>query len=263
MSQGANEQASSVEEVSSTMEEITSNIEQNSSNSAQTEKISITARDGMLQVKEQTARAVEANREIYEKIKVINDIAFQTNILALNAAVEAARAGEHGKGFAVVAAEVRKLAENSKASAEEIIGLAENSFEITQQAGAKLEEMLPEIEKTTQLVQEISAAGIEMSNGSNQVNSAIQQLNEVTQQTAAASEELATGAEQLAGQADQLISTISFFNIGHSFASKQVRRRVTVNPKPQTEKITGSVNGSGAKIVLSDSHIGDEEFESY
>ncbi len=166
-----------------------------------------------MDVRERTINAVEANKNISEKIEVINEIAFQTNILALNAAVEAARAGEHGKGFAVVAGEVRKLAEHSKIVAEEIVSLAKNSFVITSDAGQKLDEMIPQIEKTTQLVQEIAAASSEQSNGVNQVNSAIQQLNEVAQQTTAASEELASNEEELEGQADQLKSTVSYFRI--------------------------------------------------
>lgn len=213
MNEGANEQAASLEEVSATMEEITANIEQNTQNAIQTESISTAAQDGLMGVRERTVKAVEANKNISDKIKIINDIAFQTNILALNAAVEAARAGEHGRGFAVVALEVRKLAENSKIAADEIVGLAKNSFEITKDAGERLEAMLPEIEKTTQLVQEIAAASSEQSNGVNQVNSAIQQLNGVSQQSTASSEELAATAKELENQAGQLKKTISYFRI--------------------------------------------------
>lgn len=213
LSQGANEQAASVEEISSTIEEITANIEQNTDNTNQTGKISQEAQKGMQEVKVSTDKAVSANKEIAEKIKVINDIAFQTNILALNAAVEAARAGEYGKGFAVVAAEVRKLAEHSKVAADEIVKLAQNSFEVTMLAGKKLDELLPQIEKTTQLIQEISAASNEQLNGTNQVNNAMQQLNNVTQQNASASEEMAASAEMLEDQAEQLIKAVAYFKI--------------------------------------------------
>lgn len=213
LSQGANEQAASVEEITSTIEEITANIEQNTDNTNQTGKISQEAQTGMQEVKMSTDKAVKANKEIAEKIKVINDIAFQTNILALNAAVEAARAGEYGKGFAVVAAEVRKLAEHSKVAADEIVTLAQNSFEVTVLAGKKLDELLPQIEKTTQLIQEVSAASSEQLNGTNQVNNAMQQLNNVTQQNASASEEMAASAQMLEKQAEQLIKAIAYFKV--------------------------------------------------
>ncbi len=215
LSQGANEQASSIEEVSSTMEQISANIEQNTQNAQQTEKVSGKAYNSIKEVAEKSQKAVEANKEIAEKITIINDIAFQTNILALNAAVEAARAGEHGKGFAVVAAEVRKLAERSKVAAEEIVGLAQSGLKLSEEAGQVMRSTIPEIENTSKLIQEISAASMEQNNGAAQVNNAIQQLNSVTQQNAAASEQLATSAEELSSQAEQLKETISFFNTGN------------------------------------------------
>lgn len=216
MSQGANEQASSVEEVSSTMEEIAANIQQNTDNAGQTEKIANDANLGIKEVAERAVKAVEANKAIADKIGIVSDISFQTNILALNAAVEAARAGEHGKGFAVVAAEVRKLAERSKVAAEEVVGLAHKSLELSQGAGDVIMKVIPNIEKTTQLVQEISSASIEQNNGASQVNNAIQQLNNVTQQNAAASEELATSSEEMSSQAEQLKQIIAYFKIDNS-----------------------------------------------
>ena len=214
LSQGANEQAASVEEVSATMEEMTANIEQNNVNAGQTQTISIAAQEGIVEVNDRSRKALEANKQISGKIDIINDIAFQTNILALNAAVEAARAGEYGKGFAVVAAEVRKLAERSKVAADEIVTLSRNGLTLTQESSEKLAEMLPEIEKTTNLVQEISAASNEQANGAGQVNDAMQQLNGVTQQNAAASEQMATNAEEMNAQAEQLKQLVSFFKIG-------------------------------------------------
>ncbi len=157
--------------------------------------------------------AVVSINSIAEKIGIITDIAFQTNILALNAAVEAARAGEAGKGFAVVAAEVRKLAERSRIAADEINKLSANGVETVSQASQKLINLVPEIEKTTKLVQEIAAASLEQSAGSEQINGAVQQLSGVTQQSAASSEELATGAEELSTQAEKLKELISFFKV--------------------------------------------------
>ncbi len=221
LSQGASEQASSVEEVSTTVEEITSNIEQNNENAHQTEQISLKARTGIYDVNKHAEDSINANNLIFEKINIINDIAFQTNILALNAAVEAARAGEHGKGFAVVAAEVRKLAENSKKAAEEIVELAQNGVRLTTESGKKLVELLPEIERSTQLVQEITAASAEQTNGAQQINNAIQLLNSVTQQTAASSEELATSAEEMSSQTDKLKDLVSFFKVRQNHFEKQ------------------------------------------
>ena len=216
LSEGANEQASSIEEVSSTMEEIAANIQQNTENAQQTDKISQEANAGIKEVAEKAKKSVEANQKIAEKITIVSDIAFQTNILALNAAVEAARAGEHGKGFAVVAAEVRKLAERSKTAAEEIVALAHDSLEQAQSAGGVMMEVIPKIENTSKLIQEIAAASLEQNNGATQVNNAIQQLNTVTQQNASASEEISTSAEELAGQSVQLRDVVEYFDTGHS-----------------------------------------------
>jgi methyl-accepting chemotaxis protein len=215
ISQGATEQASSVEEVSSSMEQMTSNIQQNTDNAQQTEKISHSALISIKEVAEQARKGGIVNKAVAEKIKIINDIAFQTNLLALNAAVEAARAGEHGRGFAVVAAEVRKLAERSKIAAEEIVGLAAESYDLAESTGTRMAETLPQIEKTTKLVQEISAASLEQNSGSDQINNAIQLLNAITQKNATASEQLATSAEELSSQAEQLKDLIRYFDTGN------------------------------------------------
>lgn len=260
LSQGASEQASSVEEVSSTMEEIAANIEQNTENSNQTEIISIEANKGISEVAQRSKASAEANKEISDKITIINDIAFQTNILALNAAVEAARAGEHGKGFAVVAAEVRKLAKRSKVAAEEIVSLAEKSLNLAQGAGEVLEVTIPKVENTTKLVQEISAASVEQNNGAGEVNNAIQQFNNITQQNAAASEQLATSAEEMASQAEQLKGSISFFKTGLS-SSPIVRTSTNTSTNFSAKNVPQSKSVSKADIKLKDST--DSGFEQF
>ena len=211
LSEGASEQASSVEEVSVTIEQISANIQQNSNNANETQKIANLSVSGIANVKKASQESLNSISDISGKINIINDIAFQTNILALNAAVEAARAGEHGRGFAVVAAEVRRLAERSKIAADEIVGLAGSSVQITEDAVNQMEKIIPEINKTSSLVQEIAAASSEQSTGAEQVNNAVQQLNQVTQQNAAAAEELASNAEQMLAQADSLMETVLQF----------------------------------------------------
>jgi methyl-accepting chemotaxis protein len=220
VSQGASEQASSAEEVSSSMEEMAANIQQNTDNAQEADKISQKVQDGVSKVGSASQDSLISIKNIAEKINIINDIAFQTNILALNAAVEAARAGEQGRGFAVVAAEVRKLAERSKIAADEIVALASKSVNVTENASELMTGLIPEIEKTAKLVQEIAAASMEQSSGSDQVNTAIQQLNQVTQQNAAASEEMATSAEELSSQAEQLKEIIGYFKIDNRRITK-------------------------------------------
>lgn len=213
ISQGANEQAASAEEVASSMEEMSSSITQNNDNAVQTEKISIKAAKDIAEGNQSVEQTVTSMKTIADKITIIGEIARQTNILALNAAVEAARAGEHGRGFAVVAAEVRKLAERSHAAATETDELSKSSVQVAEKSGQLLASIVPDIQKTSTLVQEIAASSQEQSESSNQVNNALQQLNQIVQQNAANAEEMASSSEELAAQADSLKDLVSFFKI--------------------------------------------------
>jgi methyl-accepting chemotaxis protein len=207
----ANSQAASVEELSSSMEEMVSNIAQNAANARQTEDIALTSSKEIKESQSAMIRALQSIKDISGKISIISDIAFQTNILALNAAVEASRAGEQGRGFSVVAAEVRKLAERSKVAADDIVQLSNKGLQISENAGSSLENIVPEIEKTAKLVQEITAASIEQDNGAQQVNNALQELNRQSQDSASTSEELVAASQTLKQQSDHLLKIINFF----------------------------------------------------
>lgn len=206
-------QTSSTEQVSSSIQEMTANIAKNTENSQQTEKISRVTSDGIQDVKTASVEAMSSMNEISEKISIVTEIAFQTNILALNAAVEAARAGEHGKGFAVVAAEVRKLAERSKVAAEQITSLTGKSSLASKNSGEKLEAIVPEIEKTAVLVQEITHASIEQNTGVEQINKAILDLNNISQQTRSEVTQMMEDFKILNNHAFQLKNIVSYFKI--------------------------------------------------
>lgn len=223
MSQGATEQAASAEEVSASMEEMVSNIRQNADNSLQTEKIAKKAAFDANEGSETVSKTVKAMKEIASRIGLIEDIARNTNLLALNAAIEAARAGEHGKGFAVVASEVRKLAERSQKAAGEITVLSSESVAVAEKAGSMLAGIVPDIRKTAELVQEISASNGEQNSGAEQINKALVQLDLVIQQNASASEEMASMAEELASQADMLKETMGFFKISDEYESEDLQ----------------------------------------
>jgi methyl-accepting chemotaxis protein len=214
MSQGSTEQAASAEEVSSSIEEMTATIRQNSDNSLATEKIAQKASVDGDEGGKAVTTSVSAMKEISDKVVVIEEIARQTNLLALNAAIEAARAGDAGRGFAVVASEVRKLAEHSQRAASEITGLAKNTVEMSTRAGENIQKIVPDIKRTAELIQEISASSREQSLSADQITKAMTQLDNVIQQNASASEELASMAEELSGQSVSLSETMAFFKLG-------------------------------------------------
>jgi methyl-accepting chemotaxis protein len=278
LSEGATNQASSVEEISSSMEEMTANIQQNTSNSRQTEKIASKAANDIIESKDSVSETESSMKLIASKISIIGEISRQTNLLALNAAVEAARAGEHGRGFAVVAAEVRKLAERSQMAATEIDEVSAKSVHIAQKSGEMLNEVVPNIQKTADLVMEITASSNEQSSGSEQINNAIQNLNMVVQENAATAEQMAAGAEELSAQAGSLKEAISFFKIEgmeDGFSSKMSNVKSSkpvmhakpaiveskiIKPKQSETRSTGS---GGVNISLGGADNLDNDFMEF
>jgi methyl-accepting chemotaxis protein len=259
------------------MEEMASTIRQNTDNAAQTQSIATKVAEDANVGGEAVNRTVKAMRDISDKISIIEEISRQTNMLALNAAIEAARAGEHGKGFAVVADAVRKLAERSQAAAAEISNLSSTSVEIAENAGNLLNRIVPEIQKTSDLVREINAASNEQNIGAEQINQALQQLDSVIQQNASASEEMASTSEELAAQAEQLQETITLLDkirVETSWERKRHAAKPIAGKKAGLAKGFGSIGHSrsgqdqkkGIQLDLSDSDEHrdlDDEFEKY
>lgn len=265
LSSGASEQASSIQEVSASMEEMTSNIQQNADNANQTEEITMDVSKQVAQGSEIVLSSVASMEKIAEKISIISDIAFQTNILALNASVEAARAGEYGKGFGVVASEVGKLADKTKGAASQIDEISKDSVDIAGKTKELMNKLVPSIQNSSILVQEISAASKEQRDAADQINNAIQILNNVSQQNAASAEEMATNSEELSSQAEQLASVIGHFKIkGREDMTKKSQTR---KPKLITEKNikdSGMLrNDDGINIDLGSKDNLDDEFERF
>lgn len=265
ISQGASQQASSTEEVSSSIEQMAANIHQNTENAKVTEKISLKLAENTNEMVSSATNSQQKIKEIAKKIGIINEIAFQTNILALNAAVEAARAGEHGKGFGVVAVEVGKLADRSKLAATEIDELAHSSVEVIEKAGNLMQDIAPEINSTSKMIQNITIASEEQQLGAEQISEAIQQLNEVTQQNAAASEEIATSAEELSSQSEALLDALSFFKLDIQSEKRKNSTHVETYKKklPQAGRQQYAQATKGVHIDLGKSDALDDEFERF
>jgi len=283
VSKGASSQAASAEEASSSMEEMVSNIKQNADSAQQTDKIANKSAADAQESGKSVVEAVAAMKEIASRVSIIEEIARQTNLLALNAAIEAARAGEHGKGFAVVAAEVRKLAERSQKAAGEINQLSGTTVKVSERAGEMLQKLVPDIQRTAELVQEIAAASKEQDTGAEQINKALVQLEKVIQQNASASEEMASTTEELTSQSEQLVSALGFFRTGEdghvasarSVAAKPARHveaapAKTAKPAGHAAppKAMAAKAGAGVNLKLKDKDKEkaddlDKEFERY
>ena len=262
LSQGATEQAASIEEVSASMDQMVSNIKQNAENAQQTKSSAQQAAADIKEGGNSVRETVAAMNEIADKISIIEEIARQTNLLALNAAIEAARAGEHGKGFAVVAAEVRKLAERSGLAASEISELSARSVGVAEKAGSMLETIVPNIQRTAELVQEISVASSEQNAGADQINRAIQQLDSIIQQNASSSEEMASTASQLSSQSKLLLDTVAYFNTGDQgrYIGQHQSVKTTVRPAPTKPRaLPHSPRSSGVSLDMTD----DDRFERF
>ncbi len=267
VSQGSNEQASSAEEIAASMEEMSANISQNTANAQKTEQIAESATLDIQSGNQNVFLVLEGIKDIAEKISIIGDISYQTNILSLNAAVEAARAGEHGRGFAVVADEVKRLAERSQVAATEINKVSKSGVMLAEQSRTLFNSIVPQIENTLKLLQEITAASLEQNSGSEQINDSIQQFNQVIQQNAASAEELATNAEELSGQAEQLKQIISYFNVKMEGSSRnkqsqyyQKPKQISSNPSKSLKIKSNQKGGVNLKLGSDDM---DKDFERY
>jgi methyl-accepting chemotaxis protein len=271
LSQGSNEQASSIEELSSSVEELASTVKQNAENTRQADSLSRSVALNAEESGKAVDETVTSMKEIASRISIIEEIARQTNMLALNAAIEAARAGEAGKGFAVVASEVRKLAERSAKAAGEINELSNRSLTVAGDAGKRLSELVPDIKKTAEFIQEISAASNEQAGGADQISKGVMQMDSVVQQNASSSEELASTAEELSAQAERLRDTVAFFKTKTGTASELPKRsparaetKVSPQPLPKAEKKSVPETESLA-ITLpegEEDHI-DKDFEEF
>ena len=275
LSAGASSQAQAAEEASASIEQMSANIRQSADNASQTEKIATQSAADAKKSGEAVGRAVTAMKTIAEKITIIQEIARQTDLLALNAAVEAARAGTHGKGFAVVASEVRKLAERSQEAANEINGLSGETVEVSTEAGRMLETLVPNIQRTADLVQEISASTREQNTGAEQINQAIRELDKVIQQNAGAAEESAATSQELSAQATQLSGVIGYFNIGEAQetaqaaapvkapAKKAPAKKVAARPQPKPASAEQKTSLKGFELDLAAEEVSDAEFQRY
>ncbi len=247
LSQGTSEQAASVEETTTSLEQMNASITQNAENSREMERMAVKGADDVEESGRAVTETVEAMRSIAKKISIIEEIAYQTNLLALNAAIEAARAGEHGKGFAVVATEVRKLAERSQTAANQISELSGSSVTVAERSGVLLQELVPRIRRTVDLVQDVAAASAEQATGVSQINSALAQVDSVTQRNASAAEELSSTAEELSSQAQGIDQLMSHFRVEGESQRRRVRGNLPGVARPRVSEPAGMISQQPAE----------------
>jgi methyl-accepting chemotaxis protein len=257
MSDGASQQSSSTEEVSAAIEQMSATISQNNDNAQATEKIAQNALKNIRLTDEASHQSMEAMKDIAHKISIIDEIAFQTNILALNAAVEAARAGEQGKGFAVVAAEVRKLAERSSKAAAEIDSVSHSAVATSENAAQLLQNIIPDIEKTSELVREIAVSCNEQTSGIEQINQSMQMLNDVTQEYAASAEEMASTSQNLATQGITLKESVEYFKTGIRQTDQfKAKTKKTATRPSSTKKSTTPPSSKATGVTITGGNTG-------
>jgi methyl-accepting chemotaxis protein len=264
LSQGASLQASSLQELSATIEEISATLNDNTEKARNAGVVSKDSAQVVTNFAKESTQMVETQKKIIDKISLVNDISFQTNILALNAAVEAARVGELGKGFAVVAGEVRRLADSSKQVANEVLQISAESVDVTKKIEIEVADMLPKIAESAEQVDIIVKSSLEQALGIEQLNASIQQLNNVTQQNASASEEMASSAQELAAQAESLNDLISFFKMDISSqhqkneSKPKEKTRIENSREPGLnlkESKNSSAKSKGVKININENDI--------
>ncbi len=254
ISQNANEQAATSEEISASLEENLVIISSNTENAALTGNTSKKSAKEMKANQDIFRQTIKSVSEISEKISIISEIAGKTDLLSINAAIEAARAGQVGKGFAVVAQEIKKLANKTKIASDEINKLSQEGQHISKIAGEKLEQIIPEVTKSAQLVEDIVVASKEQLKGIEAINSSVLQLTEITNENSTSAEEMSTSAEELSAQAEQLKSLIAEFEIDN--LTKKIINKPEIKPeKTYTEQ--------GLDINLNKPDDFEDDFEKY